>query len=377
MKIAYITTATPYNKNSWSGTNYYVKKALEDQGHTVYCIYNSKKDITLKAILYKFWAKLCNKNYQADRSIHNAKKWNKFILTHLEPNTDAIISLSTIPVAYLKTNIPIFIYIDGIYEYMLEQGFYKLINNTKEAHKIEQNALDNCSQIITSSTASAEAIKSNYKIDPKKISVIPLGANIDTIPDETEIINNIKHKSMEKCKILFVGVDWERKGTDIVIQAVEELYNSEFPIELHLVGLQNIPIKLPPYIINHGFISKMNTDGVNKLTQLYLNSHFLFVPSRGEAYGLVFCEASAYGLPSISHSIGGISTIIKNGVNGQLFNIGTSPRTFGEYIRKTFENENEYKKLAMSSYSRFITELNWSTAGKNITAIIKKHTHCK
>ena len=158
------------------------------------------------------------------RSIHNAKKWNKFILTHLEPNTDAIISLSTIPVAYLKTNIPIFIYIDGIYEYMLEQGFYKLINNTKEAHKIEQNALDNCSQIITSSTASAEAIKSNYKIDPKKISVIPLGANIDTIPDETEIINNIKHKSMEKCKILFVGVDWERKGTDIVIQAVEELY---------------------------------------------------------------------------------------------------------------------------------------------------------
>ena len=28
MKIAYITTATPYNKNSWSGTNYYVKKAL-------------------------------------------------------------------------------------------------------------------------------------------------------------------------------------------------------------------------------------------------------------------------------------------------------------------------------------------------------------
>ena len=68
MKIAYITTATPYNKNSWSGTNYYVKKALEDQGHIVYCIYNSKKDITLKAILYKFWAKLCNKNYQADRS---------------------------------------------------------------------------------------------------------------------------------------------------------------------------------------------------------------------------------------------------------------------------------------------------------------------
>ena len=51
MKIAYITIGNPYDKHSWSGTDYYVRKALEQQGHSVYCIYGYKK-ITLKMILY-------------------------------------------------------------------------------------------------------------------------------------------------------------------------------------------------------------------------------------------------------------------------------------------------------------------------------------
>ncbi len=373
MKIAYITTNTPYDKNSWSGTNYYVKRALEDQGHSVYCIYRTSKSLTIKSLIYKLWSKICRKNYQADRSIYNSKKWSEYIESHLEPDTNVIFSLSTIPIAYLKTNIPIFIYIDGIYEYMLHQGFYKLINSHKEAHKIEQKALNNCTQIITSSNASAESIQRYYNVATNKISVIPLGANLDTIPIQSEIFKNIENKTMDICRILFVGVDWYRKGTDIVLQTIKELHESNFPVELHIVGLKNVPIELPSYVINHGFISKMSANGVSEITKLYLNSHFLFVPSRGEAYGLVFCEASAYGLPSISHSIGGIPTIIKNNENGQLFKIGTSANEFAEYIKTLFSNKQEYKKLAMKSYLRYITNLNWNIAGRSITKVLNEH----
>ncbi len=373
MKIAYITTGTPHDKNSWSGTNYYVKKALEDQGHQVYCIYKYKKNITLKDVIYKLWAKLRKKRYQADRTLQNSKKWGIFIQSHLTPDTDAIISLSTIPIAFLKTNIPIFIYIDGIYEYMLKQGFNGVINNPKEAHKIEQKALDNCSKILTSSIASSEVILKDYNVSQNKISIIPLGANLDEIPLESKILSNIKSKSMKICKILFVGVDWERKGTNIVIQTVKALHESNFPIELHLVGLKKIPIHLPEYIINHGYISKMDPLGFSKITKLYLESHFLFVPSLGEAYGLVFSEASAFGLPSISHSVGGIPTIIKNGENGQLFRIGTSPEEFADYIKKIFNNEKEYKRLAIKSYSRFKDELNWTVNGQRISNILNEY----
>ncbi|TSA49979.1 MAG: glycosyltransferase [Sphingobacteriales bacterium] len=39
------------------------------------------------------------------------------------------------------------------------------------------------------------------------------------------------------------------------------------------------------------------------------------VPSRAECYGIVFAEASSYGLPSVSTDTGGVSAVVKEGVN--------------------------------------------------------------
>lgn len=364
MKIAYVTLGTPHDKNSWSGTNYYVKKALEHIGCTVYCIYGYRR-ITLKMLFYKVVAKLFGKNYQGVRSLSCSKGWAKFILSYLQPDTDAILSLSTIPVACLKTSIPIFVYIDGIYEYMLEQGFTKLLNKSEEAHLIEKYALEKCRRVFTSSVASAEVIKLCYGISCTKIGIIPLGANLDEIPSKKSVMESIRNKDMQICKILFVGVDWKRKGADIVLRTVKLLHDTGFPVELHLVGLREIPVQLPSYVVNHGFISKMG-DGLRRLTDLYKNSHFLFVPSVAEAFGLVFCEAGAYGLPSISHKVGGIPTIITNGVNGQLFDLGTEPVTFANYIKQSFTDKDVYKELCINSYLQFLHELNWTVSGKKL-----------
>lgn len=372
MKIAYITIGNPYDKHSWSGTDYYVRKALEQQGHSVYCIYGYKK-ITLKMILYKLYAKITKKNYQAIRTIESSKGWAKYITNNLQKDTDAIFSLSTIPVAFLETNIPIYIYIDGIFEYMLNNGFKRLLNSIKEAHLIENMAIKRCTNLITSSTESADVIKQFYKIEDSKLKVIPLGANFDIWPSEDEIESIISNRSKRVCKILFVGVRWERKGADIVIETCNLLHQSGFPIELHLVGLNTIPIPLPSYVINHGFINKMIKKESDKLSRLYQDSHFLFVPSRGEAYGLVFSEASAHGVPSISHSIGGIPTIIKHGINGELFNIGTPPDTFASYIKDTFMNYDSYVRLAFSSYKRFTEELSLDVAGNRLNQIISSN----
>lgn len=366
MKIAYITINSPFDKNSWSGTNYYVRTALEAQGCNVYCIYEYRK-ITMKMVLYKILAKFLKKNYQAVRSVSSSKGWAKYILRHLDEDTDAIISLSTIPIAHLKTDIPIYLYIDGCYEYMQHQGFNRVMNNENESHYIETLAFNNCIKIFTSSIASADAINEYYGQDIKnKTFVIPFGANFDIKPIDEEVLENIYNKDMHKCKILFVGVDWKRKGAEIVLETVKNLYESGLKVELHLVGLKNIPVQLPTYVINHGFINKMQKEGMEKLVRLYKDSHFLFVPSIGEAFGLVFCEAGAYGLPSISHSIGGINTIIKDGINGKTFSIGTSPTIFAKYIKNLFLDKKEYIKLSKNTYQRFKEYLNWNVTGQKL-----------
>ncbi len=370
MKIAYITTISPYDKYSWSGTNYYVRAALEARGCEVYCIYGYRK-ITLGMVFRKLWARLRRKNYQAIRSVASAKGWARHIERHLEQGTDAVLSLSTIPIAYLKTDIPVFVYIDGCYEYMLGQGFNRLMNSLGEAHLIEQLAFGKCMNVFTPSFASADAIVRHYGLGVKeKVKVIPLGANIDKIPTMAEVMDNIRRKDMSLCRILFVGVDWKRKGADIVLDAVRLLHESGFPVELHLVGLRDVPAGLPSYVVNHGFISKMQVGGMDRLAGLYRDAHFLFVPSVGEAYGLVFCEAGAYGLPSISHAVGGIKTIIKNGVNGQLFDVGTPPQIFADYIKKVFLDAGYYERLSISTYERFKEELNWDVSAAKIMRLM-------
>ena len=366
MKIAYITTSPPFDKYSWSGTNYYVKTALEAQGCEVYCIYGYRK-ITFGMALRKLQAWLQRKKYQAIRSVAAAKGWAKFVSANLEDGTDAILSLSTIPVAYLKTDIPVFVYIVGCYEYMLGHGFNRLLNKIRVAHEIERYAFEKSQKVFTSSDASADAIRKFYNsFSPEKVRVVPLGANFDEMPSRDLVKENILNKDMTVCRILFVGVDWERKGADIVIETVKILHEIGFPIELHLVGLRETPMSLPPYVINHGFLSKMKTDEMSKLIDLYKSSHFLFVPSRGEAYGLVFSEASAYGLPSISHSIGGITTIVKDDENGKLFPLGTKPAAFAKYIKETFSDEMAYKKFSIRTYNKFEERLNWNVAGKSL-----------
>lgn len=366
MNLAYITTLSPYDKHTWSGTNYYARAALEAQGTNVQCLYGYRR-ITPAMALRKIAARLMGQQYQAVRSMSSAKGWARFISKKIDNGTDAILSLSTIPVACLKMPVPIYVYIDGCYEYMLGQGFGKMANDATTAHSIERLAFERCARIFTCSHASAAAIRQHYgDAIYKKVSVVPLGANIDEPPAKETVMQGIRRKDMETCRLLFVGVEWQRKGADIAVATAERLHQDGFPVELHLVGLREVPAQLPQYIMSHGFIDKNRPEGMAELARLYQGCHFLFVPSRGEAYGLVFCEASAYGLPSISHSIGGIPTIVKDGENGKLFPLGTSPETFARYIKETFADCEGYKQLAARAYNSFASRLSWNAAAKKL-----------
>lgn len=366
MKLAYITTISPFDKYSWSGTNYYVRTALEAQGCDLQCIYGYRK-ITFRMIFRKMQALFTCKKYQAVRSYVAANGWADYISETMEDGLDAVFSLSTIPVSCLETDKPIFLYIDGCYEYMLEHGFNRLLNSIAVAHAIERLAFVRSARIFTSSEASSDAIGKYYGREIlKKVEVVPFGANIDEFPSRKSVMDNICAKDMDVCRILFVGVDWGRKGADLVVDTVKLLHDKGFPVELHLVGLRNIQMLLPPYIINHGFINKMDGGGMDKLVSLYKDCHFLFVPSRGEAFGLVFCEASAYGLPSISHSVGGITTVVVDGENGKLFPLGTQPSDFAKYIECMFADKDAYKELSAKTYERYTNFLNWRIAGERL-----------
>jgi Glycosyltransferase len=84
------------------------------------------------------------------------------------------------------------------------------------------------------------------------------------------------------------------------------------------------------------FIDKNNKEEMELLDSIYRKAHFLILPTEFDAYGIVFCEASAYGVPSIAPNVGGVSQPIKEGKNGYLMSPSASAEDYAKLIKKYF-----------------------------------------
>jgi len=239
-------------------------------------------------------------------------------------------------------------------------------------NQLEQEALDKCDLAIYSSDWAAKTAIDNYDVNPEKVKVVPFGANLTVNRNAASIEELINSRSRTTCKLLFIGVDWKRKGGDMSLEVAEILNKWGVKTELHVVGLNKIPIaKIPPYIKQHGFLDKNSERDATLLDSLFKECHFLILPSTADCSPVVFSEASSYGLPSLARDVGGIPSIIKNGENGKVFPLSAEADQFAEFIRDFFYNFQSYERLARSSFHQFETLLNWDSTGKAIIGLLR------
>jgi len=252
-------------------------------------------------------------------------------------------------------------------------NFSNLCEETiRNGNAMEKSALDRCKLAIYSSEWAAQTAINYYKTDPSKVKVVPFGANIKCNRNFDDVRKIIDARSSNKCKLLFLGVDWLRKGGNIALAVAEELNKSGLKTELTIVGCQPITDEpMPKFVRSLGFISKSTEGGRNKINNLLAESHFLILPSMAEATPIVFCEANSFGVPCLSTNVGGIPTIIKDGLNGKIFSKDANITEYCTYISNLFSNYSVYKNLALSSFNEYQSRLNWSVAGQTVKRLLQ------
>jgi glycosyltransferase involved in cell wall biosynthesis len=171
---------------------------------------------------------------------------------------------------------------------------------------------------------------------------------------------------------LFLGVDWKRKGGEIAFDSMVALERAGIRASLTVCGCQ------PPASYFHSkmkvipFLDKNNSNDRGKLIDLLLNSDFLLLPTRSEAYGIVFCEANAFGLPVIATDTGGVSEIVKNGYNGFLLSPNAEASDYARIIMQIWNDEVRYLELVENSRKSYDQRLNWDAWGKAVKKAIGK-----
>lgn len=378
MRIAYTTTFDATDIHSWSGTPYHMSHALKDAGMDVHYVGNLKRKSPPLFKLKQVWSKyVCDKRESPRFNIVAAQHYSKQAAQQLgKLQVDAIVSPLINPIAYLDCKQPIILWTDALYSALV--GFYPPFNyhsaNTiHQGNSMTQACLSRCSLAIFSSDWAANSAMELYGIQRDKVKVVPFGANITTHPTLSEIKDFAATRAQgNKIKLLFLAKSWERKGGDTVLAVAKALHHAGHPVELTIVGYTPPNLdKNTPYVKCLGFISKHTPEGKQRIERLLAETHFLFVPSRAEAYGIVFCEANAFGVPCLTTHVGGIGTIVKNHVNGMTFGLDANVQTYCDYIVNTMNNRELYQQLALSSYNEFTSRLNWKVAAESVKKMMK------
>jgi glycosyltransferase involved in cell wall biosynthesis len=217
--------------------------------------------------------------------------------------------------------------------------------------------------LIYPSTWAARTAIEHYKAELGKVHCIPFGANFEEadIPPRAAAL---RHSLERGIALLWVGVDWQRKGGAIAYDCLLELLNHGVDAELVVCGC------VPPDRYRHPklkiipFLSKREPVQRRKLSQLFLDANFFLFPTLADATPLVLCEASAHGLPSLARNTGGVGGAVTDGENGYLLPPDATGKQYAEKIQTIVQERSIYDSLVRASRRTFEERLNWDAWGR-------------
>lgn len=381
MRIAFLASQyfDPDHPRSWSGLPFFMRHALETAGVETVTLSPLDTRHTQRAARFLYWRWMRGKRYlkYCDAALlrSHARQYERG-LAGLD--VDAVFSPSTWPLAYLETDLPVVLWTDACFAGVL--NFYHSFTDVappsvNAGHAIEQLALNRCARALYSTDWAADTAQRFYFVPENKVDVVRFGGNLLEPPSLDEATEAVERRERAPCRLLLVGVDWKRKGVDIAVEAVKALSAAGFDCRLTIVGCK--PPRgtvLPACVDVIPFIGKATVEDRQKINALYARSHFFIMPTRAEAFGIVFAEASAFGVPCLGTNVGGLPSVIENGVNGQLFPLEAEGADYADWILAVMSDPARYRALALSSARHAARHLTWKVAGRRMAEILGEIT---
>jgi glycosyltransferase involved in cell wall biosynthesis len=277
-------------------------------------------------------------------------------------------------VPFVDTDTPIVYYSDATFRALIDYypDFANLSAHTKRAgDRLEALTIDKASVCMFSSTWAAASAIEHYGADPQRVVVNELGANIEA-PQSSDLRVDLP---TDRIQLLFVGVDWARKGGSIASAATRRLRQQGIDAELVVVGCRVPERDRHEGVIEVGFLSRTDPRSRLQFRQLMLGAHLLFVPSQAECYGLIYPEAAAHGLPSIAAHTGGVPSAVIEGRTGHLLAQDARPEQYAAVIADLVTSGDRFTALRRSSRALYEDRFTWEAWGHRLADQTAKLNH--
>lgn len=377
-KIAFLTSETAWDKRSYSGSLYYMGRALEQ-----YCGEVTYLDRVLSwekryvgRLMHETAHRILGKNVAYDRLLFVARRQSAVAARRLQGQQfDAIIAPNCVPeIAFLRTNIPILLPLDVTFR--LQRDYYPLYsrllaNSARQAEAVEAAAFQNAALLLFSSPWAARSAIEDYGIDRRKVRAHFFGANLDHIPTREQALARLARTKQDGvCRLLFMGIGWERKGGDIAYETLRALDALGITAELIVcgstppLGAAHERMKVIPYL------DKNDERQAREIEKLYARSDFLLLPTRADCAPNVFKEANAFALPAITTATGGVADIVRDGENGYALPYEARGDAYARLIADLWRDGPRYQQLSQSSRAAYVERLSWDAWAKAVREML-------
>jgi len=228
--------------------------------------------------------------------------------------------------------------------------------------RAERRVFRACDALFWPSAWLRDAAIRLYGIDPARAHLVPWGAGIEDPGPPADV----PLEPGGEVRLLLLGRDWHGKGGPLAAEVTRHLRAAGHAARLTVIGCT------PPedvtrdgHVIVHPHLDKSVPAERALLESALGQAHFMVMPSF-ESYGFAFCEASAYGLPSLCLDVGGVP--VREGINGHALPPGSPAQAFTDLIAGYVADPSRYRALRHSARAEYLDRLNWRAWGSSVRA---------
>jgi glycosyltransferase involved in cell wall biosynthesis len=153
-----------------------------------------------------------------------------------------------------------------------------------------------------------DSLVRDYHCDPARIAIVGAAPNMPppaSLPDNGDYSNRT---------VLFIGIDWERKGGPFLVEAFRKVLEKIPDARLVIAGCS--PSITVPNVEVLGRIP------LSAVSRLLLSASVVALPSLREPQGINAIEAITHGIPVVASDIGGLPEVVKDHECGRIVPAG-------------------------------------------------------
>ena len=277
------------------------------------------------------------------------------------------------PIGFMETSKPIVYASDATATLLVETyDVYRRRGRIWKAamNDFEDKAIARADRVVLASRSSARSAIEDHRGDPAKVSVVPLGANVSAGLQDG-IMVPADPPGSDSLDLLLVAADPERKQLGLCVNIAAELRLRGWNATLHYVGPHRSECE-SEVVEWAGRLQLGNQEDAARHRSLLRKCHVSLLPSLAEMYGISPIESAAFARPAVVSDVGGLPTVVLDGLTGRVLPVRTPCRGWVDAIEEMISREDRYASFSSEAFNRYRSVLNWPAWGASVRKLMEE-----